>query len=522
MVEKDFLLKALLCHNYLPTARRAKEELPPFFNTERFTPDVARELVKISYRKGAFSGYDQVEYKLTRFNSVSRLLSVPHPLPYANLCLALHDNWEQFEYIVNSPSSQIKPQTYTDGRVIVMNGYGDSVEKANKQLNGAFGMRYRVTTDIANCFPSIYSHAVPWALVGFEEAKAKRGRSHAGEWFNQIDKHLRLCKREETQGVAIGPATSSIIAEAILGRVDEELLKQNFRFVRYIDDYCCHCETEERAQDFVRAVEREAAKFKLQLNIKKTEFARLPQPVTDSWVVELGRQVPPKDSEWSAFEVFRYLDYAVALAERHPEGSVLKFAANIVANAKLDFMGNIGALNYLLTLAFHRPELLPVLTRLIEAGYINFGDCMLDRYESSAKLNRIAQENARLQRSDGMCWSLFHLGRLGAQVSDETANAIVASRDAMAMLALWWASDAHRGLVVDFSLDKTDLYELDRYWILLYQLFLGGDIDNPYPYDDKVFETLKEWDVDFLRPRDEFLPKEPMPEAGDGVQEIVV
>lgn len=518
MVEKDFLLKALLCHNYLPTARRAKEELPPFFSTERFTPDVARKLVKIRYRKGAFSGYDQVEYKLTRFNSVSRLLSVPHPLPYANLCLALHGNWEQFEYIVNNPCSQIKPQAYSDGRVIIMNGYGDSVEKANKQLDAAFGMRYRVTTDIANCFPSIYSHAVPWALVTIPTAKGQR---QGNVWFNQIDKHLRSCKRDETQGVAIGPATSSIIAEVILGRVDEELLKQNFRFVRYIDDYCCHCETEERAQDFVRAVEREAAKFKLQLNIKKTKFARLPQPVTDSWVVELGRQ-EPKDSKWSAFEVFRYLDYAVILAERHPEGSVLKFAANIVANAKLDFMDNIGALNYLLTLAFHRPELLPVLTRLIEAGYINFGDCMLDRYGSSAKLNRIAQENARLQRSDGMCWSLFHLGRLGAKISDETAKAIVASRDAMAMLALWWASDAHRGVVVDFcnSLDKTDLYELDRYWMLLYQLVSGGDIANPY--DDKVFETLKKLDVDFLRPRDEFLPKDPMPEAGEGAQEGVV
>jgi hypothetical protein len=89
VVEKDFLLKALLCHNYLPTARRAKEELPPCFSTESFTPDVARELVNISYRKGAFSGYDQVEYKLTRFNSVSRLLSVPQDGSNSRLLSAL-------------------------------------------------------------------------------------------------------------------------------------------------------------------------------------------------------------------------------------------------------------------------------------------------------------------------------------------------------------------------------------------------------------------------------------------------
>ena len=504
MVEKDFLLNALLCHNYLPTTRLAKEELPPFFSTESFTPDIARELAKIDYRKGQYSGYDQVEYKLTRFNSVGRQLSVPHPLPYAKLCLALHESWENFEYVVSNPNSQIKPQTYEDGRVLIMNGYSDSVEKANRQLHEAFGMRYRVTTDITNCFHSIYSHAVPWALVGLETAKAQR---HGPVWFNQIDKHLRSCKRDETQGVAIGPATSSIVAEAVLARIDEELRKAEFRFIRYIDDYCCHCETEERAQDFVRTVEREGAKFKLQLNIKKTEFARLPQPVTDSWVVELGRQVP-KDGEWSAFEAFRYLDYAVSLAERHPEGSVLKFAANVIAGAKLGFMGDISVLNYLLALTFHRPELLPGLSGLIEGGYINFGDGMFDMYESNAKLNRIAQENARLQRSDGMCWSLYHLGRLKAEISNGTVAAIVATRDAMAILALDWASDVHRDLVEKFchSLDKEDLYELDRYWMLLYQLYADGRIADFY--GDTVFETMKSFGLNFLLPREEFLPKE--------------
>lgn len=503
MVEKDFLLNALLCHNYLPTARRAKEELPPFFSTTSLTPDIARELVKIDTRAG---GYDQLEYKLTRFNSVSRLLAVPHPLPYAKLCLAIHENWEHFGYIVNNSCSQIKPQTFSDGRVIIMNGYGDSAEKANKQLDDAFGMRYRVKTDIANCFPSLYSHALPWALVGFEEAKAMRPPKFASTWFNQIDKHLRSCKRDETQGVAIGPATSSIIAEAILGRIDEALLKQSFRFVRYIDDYCCHCETEEHAQDFVRAVEREAAKFKLQLNIKKTEFARLPQPVTDSWVVELGRWVP-KDDEWTAFDVFRYLDYAVSLAERYPEGSVLKFSAKIVANAKLAFMCDMRALNYLLALAFHRPELLPVLTHLIEGGYIRFGDAMWDIHGSNIKLNLIAKENAKLMRSDGMCWSLFHLGRLNAVVSDDTAKVVIESLDAMAILALFWASDKHQNLVVDFCnrLDRNDLYELDRYWMLIYELFIGGHIENPY--DDGVFELLKSYGVGFLLPKNNFLPR---------------
>ncbi|TOP55839.1 hypothetical protein CGH12_23715, partial [Vibrio parahaemolyticus] len=37
----------------------------------------------------------------------------------------------------------------------------------------------------------------------------------------------------------------------------------------------------------------------------------------------------------------------------------------------------------------------------------------------------------------------------------------------------------------------------DRYWLLLYQLFLNGDVKNAYK-DKKVFEIMKSENVDFL------------------------
>ena len=51
-VDKDFLLDALLRHNYLPTQRKAREELPPYFSTQLFTSLVAKDLAKILNRKG--------------------------------------------------------------------------------------------------------------------------------------------------------------------------------------------------------------------------------------------------------------------------------------------------------------------------------------------------------------------------------------------------------------------------------------------------------------------------------------
>ncbi len=37
------------------------------------------------------------------------------------------------------------------------------------------GKRYLVKADISTCFPSIYTHSIPWALIGKDDAKARRG-----------------------------------------------------------------------------------------------------------------------------------------------------------------------------------------------------------------------------------------------------------------------------------------------------------------------------------------------------------
>jgi hypothetical protein len=264
-VDKTFVLAALLQHNFLPMQKKAKEEIPPILSSVSFTPAVAEKLAKGKLRKSRdYQGYDAVEYKLTRFNGVSRSCGIPHPRAYAELALSIRDHWDKLDYIVENKKSLIRPHQHKDGRLIVMD-YERSFEKTRRSLGAAFGRRFTAHTDIANCFPSIYSHAVPWAAVGFDHAKKHKPPEHKGEWFNQLDEKLRKIKRNETQGVAIGPGTSNILSEIILARVDAQLAKE-FTYIRYIDDYTAYCETEEEAQKFIRRLGEELAKYKLLLN----------------------------------------------------------------------------------------------------------------------------------------------------------------------------------------------------------------------------------------------------------------
>ena len=273
-LDAEFVIKALLQHNYLPTQKEDQNELPPIITSKHFTPDLAIKLINGKCRKS--DGYDTVDYKLTRFTGISRICSIPYPTAYADLSICIKENWDSLKYIVENKNSIIRPRRHDDGRIIIMD-YESSRQKTRKELESMFSCRYFVRTDISNCYPNIYSHAVPWGIVGIDFAKKQKGDRSL--WFNQLDHKISWLKRNETQGVAIGPATSNILCEAILARVDE-ILSKNYHFVRFIDDYRGYFDLDSEAQAFLRDLENELSKYKLLLNIQKTENSRVTSTFT--------------------------------------------------------------------------------------------------------------------------------------------------------------------------------------------------------------------------------------------------
>lgn len=504
-VEGDFVLRALLQHNFFPTQKKSKEELPPVFSSESFTPEVAKKVVAGKARKAdGYQGYDAVEYKLTRFNGVARTCSIPHPMAHAQLALCIHEHWDKLDYIANNKISMIRPREHNDGRVIIMD-YEKSFEKTRRNLVKSFGRRFIVHTDISNFFPSVYTHAIPWATVGFPHAKQHKPPKYKAEWFNVLDERVRLTKRNETQGVAIGPATSNIVSEAILARVDEELAGK-FVYTRFIDDYTAYCATEDEAQDFVRRLAEELAKYKLLLNVRKTEVIPLPRALAADWVAELSFALPKGDVV-SAYDAVNYLNLAVRLAQQSPDGSVLKYALKTLLGRKLGFMTDVDVLRYALNLSFHQPVLLPLLEKLFESSMF------LGIFFHAEELKRLAHEHARMRRSDAMSWALYFHNRFDVSIDDACADEVVACRDCVPLLLLYLSGEVkHQTRVVDFvkGLDPSDLYELDQYWLLLYQLFFDKVIAAPYG-DENAFEVLVAEGVSFVVP--------PKPVAPDGVFE---
>jgi hypothetical protein len=170
----------------------------------------------------------------------------------------------------------------------------------------------------------------------------------------------------------------------------------------------------------------------------------------------------------------------------------MKFAMKTMTKKPLDLFAKCDVLTYGLGLAFHQPFLLPLLDRALADTWL------LSQFDAPAKLNAIVREHAKLHRSDGMTWGLYLLGKHDAAIEAETADVVFGTADAMSIAMLHWSGqypDKVKGFV-DELVASGDLYKLDAYWLLLYEVFRDGVISNPYP--DEVFPVLLDSGVRFM------------------------
>jgi len=94
-------------------------------------------------------------------------------------------------------------------------------EVERESLTNSLEYNFLFKTDISNCYSSIYTHSISWALHGKEGAKNNRfDKSLLG---NQIDKIMRLISNSQTNGIPQGSILMDFIAEIVLFYLDKQI-----------------------------------------------------------------------------------------------------------------------------------------------------------------------------------------------------------------------------------------------------------------------------------------------------------
>jgi len=186
-----------------------------------------------------------------------RPLQLIHPVLYVDLVhyITEENNWSQIIKRFNDFSDGVVecisiPRISKDDdshKSHQVRYWWEKIEQ--RSLEMALEYEYVFATDITNCYGSIYSHSIDWALCdyGKNEAKQNKYNNRNDTVGAIIDRKIEGMNYGQTNGIPQGSTLMDFIAEMVLGYTDLELTnlikndskikEQNFRILRYRDDY---------------------------------------------------------------------------------------------------------------------------------------------------------------------------------------------------------------------------------------------------------------------------------------------
>lgn len=125
-------------------------------------------------------------------------------------------------------------------------------------------------TDFSTFYPSFYTHALAWLIMGKKEAKTNHCTTFLG---NRLDKLIELEQDSETHGIPTGNLVTNIVIEYAMTFFDEKLEKAlkdtTVDFYRYVDDIYFGYNDPEDLIKIKKALQTLTVEYDLELNDKK-------------------------------------------------------------------------------------------------------------------------------------------------------------------------------------------------------------------------------------------------------------
>jgi len=248
---------------------------------------VPREGKPSKNRKLEPKEFDGVNYKLFHNKNGKydwRPFELIHPILYINLVNTISEesNWNtilgRFKYIdliskIDCMSLPIVSDNKKSDKANQILDWWKNIEQKSIELALEFSHIYH--TDILDCYGSIYTHSIPWALHSKNIAKQKMGNLIG----DKIDTQIQAMSYGQTNGIPQGSVLMDFIAEIILKYADLLLTERlndvpidskEYKILRYRDDYRIFVNNLSIAEEIVKNLTEVLIGLGLKLNSSKT------------------------------------------------------------------------------------------------------------------------------------------------------------------------------------------------------------------------------------------------------------
>ncbi len=456
--------------------------LPPVFTMESFYKYCCEKRNNTFFEK---KDYNYVYYESMRNINIPRQLGVPVPMAYYNLCKCISNNWNEIKkhfddcykghnYKVSRIHIRKNKQTE---RLFNMN-YTDWRKDGSLEPELSIGKRYIVNADISTFFPSIYSHSLPWALVGKNTAKSNRNQGR--QWYNKLDNFVRGIKYGETHGLLIGPDASSLLSEIILAVVDKKMIDAGFDYVRNIDDYICFVENEEKAEKFISTLQNELRYFDLNLNHKKTKITKLPEASTEHWIRKINTLTLITNYGQVDYKHCRaYLDYSIDLFKAEKENAaVIKYAIKTLSGLRLTNNARKYEEDTVFQLCYILPYLIPLLEEYV------FKPCGTKLYRIKEISNLLYKRFIKDLKYEAISYTLYFAIKYGFLIETIDAQDIINTEDCVVLLLAYKYFEKFNYVdelkkIANYSNIIKDM-DFDKYWLFLYEVLNISDLSGDW------------------------------------------
>lgn len=484
-ISSDELYEGLLAHGLFA------EKLPPVFTAVPFF-----NYCKTVLHNFESDWHEYITFRVMRNVNIPRIMGIPNPFQYQILCAELKEDWDHirdhFHTQTSGQSYRISRihlrKTLNEKRLFEMsyrNWRVDGNPELDLLINDKGTSRFLVRADISTCFPNIYTHSIPWALVGKNKSKATIREDF---WYNRIDAACASMRNGETHGLLIGPHVSNLLSEIILTVVDNKLYGKGYRFIRNIDDYDCYVNSYEKAQLFLKDLEESLREFDLNLNHRKTKIVELPIGTDKNWkhrLNDLPKTGPSGLVEYP--QVNTFVDTALSLAKETVDFAIINYAIKKLRGANLSTNGKKLAAKRFMHMAVLYPYLLHLMEDYVFEPY---GVSPNDIKELSDTIYRDAK---LLNDYESLCYSIYFAIRFNFSLDkfsnkhDEEVRYVIESGDCLLMVMTWiyllkqnhWNRRATQLKPLIAEAKRLTTCDMDRYWLFCYEAlsisYLTGD-----------------------------------------------
>lgn len=272
-------------------------DLPPYIKFG----DLLDQISKILGRKNFMSIkesdpdiFEDVNYKLFHNKNSKydwRKFELIHPFLYVSLVneITKYNNWKlikkrfgknRAKSIVECMSLPVVSESNKSDKAEQISNWWEQIEQKSIILSLDYSYIYH--TDIVDCYGSIYTHSISWALHSKKASKDNRKDKKFKKKYigGMIDFHIQSMSNGQTNGIPQGSVLMDLIAEIVLSYADlclsaklKHIDKKDFYILRYRDDYRIFVNSPQIADEIIKILTEVLIDLGLKLNSSKTTFS---------------------------------------------------------------------------------------------------------------------------------------------------------------------------------------------------------------------------------------------------------